>query len=74
VTPCRLVDRYHRFEGICCLCIHGKKEDRGRWKPRCLCNIGISLHNDAASHSTKQYSGLNERTVKNFLMGLRIRS
>lgn len=66
VTPYSLVDRYHRFEGTCCLCIQGKREDRWRWKPRCLCNTGISLHNDAASHSTRQCSCLNERAVTNF--------
>jgi hypothetical protein len=76
VTPFSLVDRYHRFEGTCCLCIQGKRQDRRRWKRRCLCNTGISLHNDAAAHSTRQYSCLNERAIKNFFVevGLRIRS
>jgi len=27
VTPFRLVDRWHRFEGTCCLCIQGKREE-----------------------------------------------
>jgi hypothetical protein len=75
VTPFGLVDRYHRFEGTCYLCIQGKREDRWRWKPRFLSNIGVSLHDDAASHSTRQYSCLNKQAVKNFVeMGLRIRS
>jgi len=67
VTPFRLVDRWHRFEGTCCLCIQGKREEIWRWKPRYLGNIGISLHDDAASHPTRQYFCFNERAVKNFL-------